>query len=86
MKRTDITTDTEIKLDECVVCASCTGLFAPSNSKTHVRERGQDGEKEYYYQSDCPHCETKRPVIMPLTWDAEDSAGADVVGTYPGRA
>lgn len=86
MKRTDITTETEIKLDECVVCASCTGLFAPPNKKIHVRERGQDQEEEYYYQSECPHCNTKRPVIMPLAWDAEDSAGAEVTDAYPGRA
>lgn len=86
MKRTDITTESTVRLDECVVCSSCTGLFAPENEKIHVRERGVDGEEEYYYRKECPHCQTKRPTIMQLKWDAEDQAGAGVNDAYPGRA
>jgi hypothetical protein len=86
MKRTEVNIGSEVKLDDLVVCASCTGTFAPESESVHIRKRGQDEEKEYYCQRECPNCSCRRPTIIPVTWDAEDSAGAEVTDTYPGRA
>lgn len=86
MKPTDITTESKVKLDECVVCGSCRGLFAPDEEDVHIRERGFGKDKEFYCKRDCPHCAERRPSIMPLVREAEDQNDAEATDVKPGRA
>lgn len=83
MQRKDFDVDTLIRLDECVVCASCTGLFAPDDDDIFVRERGEDGKEEHYVRSGCPHCEKRRPTVAPVSWSETDAKLSDINDSSP---